>query len=648
MTWTNVLVDAETPVAGQFSRRYSHICEVFNNKIWFMGGKDGTNLFNDVWSSSDGVTWINALVDGHTEWSRRFSFSLVDYEGELFVIGGNDGNRLNDVHSSNLTVNAVATSDTSLQQRMPTVVNGLEFAENNVIQTGTGTLTGANWTEKSTAWAIKQYATSIIFKGKMWVIGGHTGSAYSNKIWSTSDGTTWTDEPAGTRWSARYAHVCLVFNNKIWVLGGHDGAVKNDIWSSPDGLTWTEESAGSHWTARRYHSGVVFDNKMWIMGGLSAVSTLYTNDIWSSPDGITWTEESAGSRWSGRRTHSSVIFDNKIWVMGGSNATTYTNDIWSSPDGLTWTEESAGSHWSIRRSHSSVVFDNKMWIMGGYNGTLYFDDIWSSTDGLTWTETTAGTHWDNRNASMAIVFKDKIWMMAGSDGTCMNDIWVSEDNITTGIKRTFTNKTDATIALKETGITGSEYDNTAVKNMHIRDIVDYNIAPNRGLTFSYKLNGAISTTLTLNKNFFKAIESAMKNAEVDMNNTFSASTQIKPFCTSNGMDCQGALNDITRGLVIGTGTTTAWDNDALVTPITNATCQAKLQVYTTPSASAGKSSIVFERDFENVSGGIVNVGEFALYGHDGTDSYQLLSGIMTKSLTAGQTLELTLTLSASV
>ena len=50
VTWTQESASAAFPV------RADHQVVAFNNKLWLIGGYDGSRK-NDVWSSSDGVNW---------------------------------------------------------------------------------------------------------------------------------------------------------------------------------------------------------------------------------------------------------------------------------------------------------------------------------------------------------------------------------------------------------------------------------------------------------------------------------------------------------------------------------------------------------------------------------------------------------------
>ena len=291
----------------------------------------------------------------------------------------------------------------------------------------------------------------------------------------------------GSKWSKRYGHTSVVFNGKIWVMGGNDGIFNdlNDVWSSTDGETWTESTPpndkdGSSvtkdnknwWTARYRHTSVVFDSKIWVMGGSMGSEPPLTNynDVWSSPDGKTWTQVNAAADWKARSYHTSVVFPpdgagKKIWVMGGtSSGLDRFNDMWSSSDGSTWTQVDAAAKWTARWGHTSVVFDSKIWVMGGTSSGLdRFNDVWSSDNGQTWGKGTGLTHpvtyartveyknrlwildengflssadpatgWTAENTlpetiteTQAVVFKNRIWLLGGRNygGSITDKVW---------------------------------------------------------------------------------------------------------------------------------------------------------------------------------------------------------------------------------
>src|SRR5437868_2699193 len=66
---------------------------VFNDRMWLLGGwyndrLPGHGASNEVWSSSDGLTWERAT--DHAGWSPRLAAGAVAYKGRLWVLGGTE------------------------------------------------------------------------------------------------------------------------------------------------------------------------------------------------------------------------------------------------------------------------------------------------------------------------------------------------------------------------------------------------------------------------------------------------------------------------------------------------------------------------------------------------------------------------------
>ncbi len=276
----------------------------------------------------------------------------------------------------------------------------------------------------NTGWSKRLEPASVVFDGKLWVLGGYDGSK-KNDVWSSTDGQTWKQVTSSASWSVRDDHTSVVFNSKLWVLGG--GSHKNDVWSSSDGKNWTEHKipAGkTRWSARNGHTVVAFNGKLWVMGGEGGVRK---NDVWSSSDGQTWTQVTPSASWSVRDDHTSVVFDGKLWVLGGYDGNSRFNDAWSSSDGKNWTEHKiplGKTRWSRREDHTSVVFDSKLWVMGGTDGGTK-NDVWSSPDGVNWTKVTDAAGWSTRLYHISVVFKNKIWVLGGgaTSSNRKNDVW---------------------------------------------------------------------------------------------------------------------------------------------------------------------------------------------------------------------------------
>jgi hypothetical protein len=221
----------------------------------------------------------------------------------------------------------------------------------------------------------------------MWVLGGRTIGYRSNDVWSSANGNTWAvekadlDDSVRNSWSQREGHTSLVFKGRMWVLGGQGRNNRlNDVWSSTNGAFWTRVKPDntSYWSRRSEHTSLVFNNKMWVIGGYDGSRRL--NDVWSSTNGSTWTRLTSSANWPAREGHTSLVFDNKMWVLGGTPSSSNRNDVWFSVDGRTWTlgkdNVNDNNNWSRRQQHTSLVFDGRMWVLGGWDGS-HEDDAWS-------------------------------------------------------------------------------------------------------------------------------------------------------------------------------------------------------------------------------------------------------------------------------
>lgn len=430
---------AEVDLAmSRFSGRGGHQVVKFQGKLWLFGGYSN-GYKNDVWSSADGINWIQETdgsgIDAFEARTDHQVVVLGDKQAEtLWMFGGNgsvttnvlssaDGvhwkprdDELSDENGNTLTefpflfypqvVVFDAGSGAGKQiwlyendgQSVWSSSNGLDWKRFPIIGKEAG-LTPSKRTEHQI----------VVFKNTLWLIGGRnaTDGAALSDIWSSTDGYTWnleTDEANFADKLGKRAHQVIAYNNgtgeKLWLVGGEDNS-KSDkyngyVWSSEDGVNWTTETEQGGFDFIRYHQLVAFDNglnegnKLWLIAGSGK------NDVWSSKDGKDWTLEApAAADFSPRFWHQAVLFDDgsgageKIWVIGGYDGD-FQNDIWSSPDGFKWTQHTpvntkGGPAFSARDGHQLVVFKQQLWLIGGYGKDGYKNDVWSSSDGVNWT-----------------------------------------------------------------------------------------------------------------------------------------------------------------------------------------------------------------------------------------------------------------------
>jgi hypothetical protein len=300
--WTQIASEAA------FAPRDGAGALVFKNKMWLLGGwnpkdkKYFPHICNsEVWSSTDGVTWI---LETHAPWEGRHTAGYAVYQDRMWVIGGdvNQGHYQNDVWNST---------------------------------------DGINW-EKVTAnvpWAPRALHHTVVFQNKIWVMGGQTMPDFApseekfyGDIWNSENGMTWNKVADDLPWGPRgMIGGSAVFDNRLWILGGGtyetpqapERKFYNDVWSTSDGIRWEKHLANAPWVPRQYHDVAVYDNKLWVMEGYN-VSSGNRNDVWYSKNGINW-NEIPGTPWAPRHAASVFVYHDTLWIVAGNNM---TSDVW--------------------------------------------------------------------------------------------------------------------------------------------------------------------------------------------------------------------------------------------------------------------------------------------------------------------------------
>ncbi|MDD5092173.1 MAG: hypothetical protein PHQ23_14810, partial [Candidatus Wallbacteria bacterium] len=474
---------AKDPTA--FAARYCHKSVNYDSRMWIISG--GIPNKNDVYSSTDGITWSPERTNGAAGvFSQRESPAALSYKDKIWLTGGWD-----------------------------TVSN---WYDDTCYST-----TGSTWTQTGAGakFTARHGHTMTAFDDKMWVIGGYNNGTFFNDAWYSTDAVTWHQATSNAAFLPRYHHASFVYDGRMWVIGGHgDSGFFNDVWYSYDGAIWHPANATGQFSARRGHTGLVFGNKMWVLGG-SESGGIWKNDAWYSIDGTSWSRFNDSSTFTARGFHTSLVFNNRMWVMAGHTGV-LKNDAWysiASADntpvdiGLPTKEATVATaaayslpstgeiqyndgtfavknlSWAItagngsllgnvftapdaagvteitgsfaengvivtkifqintivvymvqgpdlpaaftgRAGHASAVFDGRLWIAGGWDGS-YFADVWSTTD-----PGTAGS-WSQFSALPRAVsypgltgYKDRLWALGGGkSGGALNDRVDNTDGI---------------------------------------------------------------------------------------------------------------------------------------------------------------------------------------------------------------------------
>lgn len=500
-TWTQ-----ETGSAG-FPARAGHVSLIFNNRMWIIGGAGGDisrpELFNDVWSSDNGKNWSQAT--GSAPFSKRaFAAGAVFNDGsgeKMYLIGGYDGaSGLNDVWASSDGVTWVEQTGTPFTparaghtalvfQNKLWVIGGASGPSVNIqtmqvsgafLNDVWSSVDGKNWTQETQAGGTSSFPVraghvSVVHNGNMWVLGGYGGSdgkSYLNTVWASKDGKTWFPVTIRAEFSGRAGHAGLSREGKIWIMGGYDGGrFLDDTWTSDTGQKWYQVGGKGQLPSREGLATAEFDGKLWVVGGFSLefddpanpsngkYKTQYFKDVWQSIDGAQWSRVTDKPAFGERQYPALLSYAGKLWLIGGTfsapGTLSYYNDVWSSADGETWTRvladnsaANAGSttQFSQRAQHGAVVYNNKMWVIGGYGpvgaagGGEALNDVWSSSDGVTWTRALASTdtpgtsQFTKRTWHRVVAYNagsgEKMYLIGGNGQTALNDVWWSTDGRT--------------------------------------------------------------------------------------------------------------------------------------------------------------------------------------------------------------------------
>lgn len=293
------------------------------------------------------------------------------------------------------------------------------------------------------AWGTRDAHSLVVFKDKMYLIGGVNGNAvvdpngmvrywdapHMSDIWVTENGFDWRMITDNAPWSHRRSVTTAVFDNKLWLMGGWDQynyKYDNRVWFTEDGEKWTLASSTSpRWEGREGHTLNVYNGKMYLMGGVNFVKRITFNDVWSSSDGINWKQETQNAPWTPRYDHAVSTFDNALYLTGGLHINTHDteSEVWVSKDGVNW--EHRTPEWPSRHGHISYVHNGALWITGGWDAIpdTGINDTWFTHDGIKWIKTQTDGPWAGREGVMGEVFKGKMWLTGGMDS---NEHWNSD------------------------------------------------------------------------------------------------------------------------------------------------------------------------------------------------------------------------------
>ena len=456
LTFTLLSASSDTEIATMFTPRTAARAVVVPAPspmiVLTAGAKKQTGHLglDDVWTSTDGVTWSLSSADA---WGSegRAAHGFVFIAPSTLVVFGGTTQTVNTAYQD--TVWTAETTDTtvgtwsklqcddagagftahawfaygyleSIQAILAVggVYNPSTATKSNLVQTSydggkcwhiLAAQGHSQFDARNSLSKLVVYHTSNGDESAL-LIGGKQESDpnFMNEVLrSTDGGSTWTLlPPTGTIWAGRDNMLALKVpdQNSLVIEGGRQGTtIVNDPWqmalpmSNP--LAWSKEGMlpGVSYLGR----GVALpDGSLFVLGGATQYIGDWpphaSNTVYKSKDGGRTfvefdTSQETDATWSARGCHAVVVLlgTNTIVVAGGINsANGRLNDVWTSLDAFTWTKmgDETNGRWSVRYLFGLVsTTAADLLVFGGStsSATVYLNDVWSSSDkGATWTE----------------------------------------------------------------------------------------------------------------------------------------------------------------------------------------------------------------------------------------------------------------------
>jgi hypothetical protein len=342
----------------------------------------------------------------------------------------------------------------------------------------TGAFTWQEVTKKA-AWSNRLDHAAVAFDGKLWIFGGYDsgrtkGDTYLEDVWNSTNGKDWTLVTDSAPWKGRRGHTVTVFNDgtgdALYLIGGFEVDEKtgyrqytNDVWKSNDGITWTQikkrtypiDDMNADFMPRFNHACVAANqggkNYLFIIGGSTMIegteggySFLYLHDVWRSENGINWIKLDNND--FGQRSELAACVDpsnGRIYIHGGTHSLTFDNsglynqpgeyyyNVWYSDDGINWLVDDSFS--LVRAAHSMVLYDHSLWLFPGKDDSyreMRFaqDDLYYTyrkEEGKAWALDSKGSAFNARHSYATVEFDNKIWVLGGetADNGPNNDVW---------------------------------------------------------------------------------------------------------------------------------------------------------------------------------------------------------------------------------
>jgi hypothetical protein len=275
-----------------FPKRAYSTTVAFNDKLWVIGGQnEAGDPLGDIWSSSDGVTWVlaqDAPVFGAID--RHYT---IVFQNKLWIYGGVRGGF---------------------------VSRAIYSSEDGII-----------WTEEAETTPFLQYnnMTMTVFNNKLWRIAAYNSNigdpSNERYVYSSTDGLNWILETENHGFHFKYGMAVANLNNTLYgVLEKGDPSNRSVIIrTSANGVTWDELSNNTMINFAYNPTLAVLNNRLNIVSGGNLTN------YYQSSNGIDWELATNRIPITKELKYAFASLHGKLYaVAGGSSLSQASNSVW--------------------------------------------------------------------------------------------------------------------------------------------------------------------------------------------------------------------------------------------------------------------------------------------------------------------------------
>ena len=408
-----------SPIAA----RYRHVAAALGNSMFVFGGVNKEQVrFNDTYEFNiKSQHWVQ--VETATNPSPRTFHRAVILEGYLYLLGGYDGARKNDMFR--LYLNVLSPED--------------DIESNPLLATNPLDDGAFCWKEiecNGRSYSARTGHCAINIKGMIYVFGGTDETTRRNDLhcFDTSTNVWKPVDCAGEVPSARSGAKVVDWDDSIFIFGGYtrkDGTYYDDVHRlNVQTCVWTKLAVtGEVPMPRTDHTAVRYESLMLVFAGYDGKNR--HNDLVALDlDTRKWEEmPKNGSVPLPRFGHTSVVYNHSMYVFGGWDGHDTLEDLYQySLTSKIWYElrRTQGIKPNSRYRHSCVVYESSLFIFGGVDKTqTRYNDLYEyNIERRDWSvKRVTGKCPSSRTFHRAIMHEDTMYVLGGFDGKRKNDLY---------------------------------------------------------------------------------------------------------------------------------------------------------------------------------------------------------------------------------